>query len=106
MTGEFREFEGALEVDRDGDVRAHGTIKVESLDTGVLERDQQLLSRGSSTSTGTRRSGISCSHSVQPAHTGYRMLGELDIRGVTRQVVLKGTVRGRFEALGVRAPHA
>ena len=43
-TGEFREFEGELDVDDDGDVRAYGTIKVVSLDTGVPQGNRRLLS--------------------------------------------------------------
>ena len=94
VTGEFREFEGALEIDRDGAVRAHGTIKVESLDTGVLERDQQLLSPDFFDVDRYPEIQYRLLAFRLTGYTGYRMLGELDIGGVTRQVVLRGTVEG------------
>jgi polyisoprenoid-binding protein YceI len=94
VTGEFREFDGALEVDRDGDVWAHGTVKVESLDTGVLEREQQLLSPGHLDVHRYPEIHYQLLAFRPTGDTGYRILGELDIRGVTRQIVLTGTVQG------------
>jgi polyisoprenoid-binding protein YceI len=94
VTGGFREFQGALEVDEDGDVRAHGTIRVESLDTGVLERDQHLLSPDFLDVD--RHPEIHyLLRGFRPAGDDrYRILGDLTIRGVTRPIVLNGAVEG------------
>jgi len=94
VTGSFREFEGSLEVDRDGDVRAHGTIIVGSLDTSVLERDRQLLSRDFFDVDRYPDIQYRLLAFRPTGHTGYRTLGELGIRGVTREVVLDGSIQG------------
>src|SRR5690606_31075941 len=45
VRGEFREFEGTIEVgDSLEDTRAYGAAKVESIDTGVADRDAHLRS--------------------------------------------------------------
>ena len=100
VIGEFREFDGALEVDRDGAVRAHGTVKVESLDTRVLERDQSLLSSGCFDLNRYPEIRYRLLAFRPTGSAGYRMLGELDIGGVTRQVVLRGTVEGPIRSAG------
>ena len=45
VRGKFTEFEGTLEMKgRLGDCRAHGTVKVASIDTGEAQRDEHLRS--------------------------------------------------------------
>jgi polyisoprenoid-binding protein YceI len=94
VSGSFREFEGALEVDRDGDVRAHGTIKVESLDTGALERDHHLLSPDFFDVDRYPEIRFLLLGFRVSDGDDYRALSELTIRGVTRQIVLEGSVLG------------
>lgn len=94
VKGRFRDFEGALEVDEAGGLRAHGSVRVDGLDTGAPERDAHLLSpdffdaerhpliRYALLAFRTDRGGR------------IRALGELTIRGVTRQTTLDATMAG------------
>ena len=92
VRGCFRDFEGALEVDGADRVRAYGVIDVASVDTGAPERDAHLLS--SEFLDVDRHPTIRYRLlALRPEGDGrYRILGELTIRGVTRQVALDATV--------------
>ena len=100
VIGEFREFEGALEVDRDGAVRAHGAVEVQPRHRGAGARSKFAFERLLRCQP---LPGDPVPASCLPSDRlrNFRMLGELDIGGVTRQVVLRGTAR-RYEALGLR----
>jgi polyisoprenoid-binding protein YceI len=92
VSGRFRDFAGALEVDEADGVRAHGMIDVASVDTGAPERDAHLLSP--ELLDADRHPKILYRLlALRPEGGGrYRLLGELTIRGVTRQVALDATV--------------
>jgi polyisoprenoid-binding protein YceI len=94
VRGRFRDFEGALEVDDADGVRAYGVIDVASVETGAPERDAHLLS--SDFFDLDRHPTIRYRLlALRPEGDGrYRLLGELTIRGVTRQVALDATVAG------------
>ncbi len=95
VKGQFCEFEGALEVDRQGgNVRAHGIVKVESLDTGVVKRDTRLLSP--ELFDVDRYPEIRyLMLAFRPAgDDSFRVLGELTIRDVLRQVLFTGKIEG------------
>ena len=94
VKGRFRDFEGALDVDGVGGVRAHGSILVESLDTGAPERDAHLLSADFLDADRHPEIRYALLALRADGDRRARALGELTIRGVTRQTVLDATLAG------------
>jgi polyisoprenoid-binding protein YceI len=95
IKGRFHDFEGALEVGEAGaEVRAHGTVKVESVDTGTPERDAHLLSPDFFDVDRYPEIRFLLLGFRATDGGGLRAIGELTMRGVTRQIVLEGAVGG------------
>ncbi|MGH2762102.1 MAG: YceI family protein [Thermoleophilaceae bacterium] len=95
VKGRFREFEGALTIqDVTGDVLAHGTVKVESLDTGDPQRDGHLLSPDFFDVDRHPEIRLALRALRETADGRYRLLCEITIRGVTRPITLEATVQG------------
>jgi polyisoprenoid-binding protein YceI len=95
IKGRFREFEGAMEVQgATGDVRGHGVVKVESIDTAEPTRDDHLLS--SDFFDVERFPEIRFTvREVEPIEEGrYRVHGAVRIRGVRRELTLDAIVSG------------
>jgi polyisoprenoid-binding protein YceI len=95
VRGEFHEFEGTLEVGEDlAGATAHGTVKVESVDTSEAQRDEHLRSpdffdaaaHPELTFTSTRIEALD--------NASFRITGNLTLHGVTREVVLRADVQG------------
>ncbi len=92
VKGFFSEFEGHLEVAEDGTISARGNVKAASINTRAAQRDEHLRSPDFF-DVETHPELSFQSKSVQPlAADSYRIVGELTIRGVTREV--------EFEAVG------
>jgi polyisoprenoid-binding protein YceI len=101
VRGRFREIEGAISLDahRPEKSSVEVTIPVSSLDTGVDARDNHLRSPdffdAESHPTLTFRSRR-VEGSLEEAGAEFRIVGDLTIREVTREVVLEA----RFEGTG------
>ena len=94
VRGRFREFEGTLEVDHAGHARAHGTIQAASVDTGEPDRDAHLRSADFFDADAHPEIRFESSSIEALGDDRFRATGELEIRGVTREVELEGTVHG------------
>lgn len=94
VRGEFREFDGALEVDEDGGLKAHGTVAVASVDTGQAPRDEHLRSADFFDAAEHPELRFE-STAIEPVGDGdYRIIGELTIHGVTREIELDAELGG------------
>ena len=95
IKGRFRDFEGALEVeDVTGEVRGHGIVKVESIDTAEPERDGHLLSPDFFDVDRFPEIRLVV-RGVEPIEeTRYRVLAEITIRGIRRKLMLDASVNG------------
>ncbi|MFY2556555.1 YceI family protein [Corallococcus terminator] len=97
--GRFTRFEGKVVVN--GDDLAQGSVEVKldasSIDTGVEQRDTHLRSPDFFDAAAFPKL-IFRSKRVQDAGKGhYRVVGDLTIRDVTREVVLEAELLGRVK---------
>jgi polyisoprenoid-binding protein YceI len=95
IKGRFRDFEGALEVqEATGDVRGHGVVKVESIDTAEPSRDGHLLSSDffDVEQFPEIRFTVRGVEPIEGSH--YRVHGEVRIRGIRRKLTLDAIVGG------------
>ena len=95
VRGEFREFDGALEIGEDlADTRAYGRVDAASVDTNQARRDEHLrsphfLSAGSHPELTFR------SQAIEPVDEDtFRVIGDLSINGVTNEVELTAELGG------------
>lgn len=95
VRGEFREFEGTLEIGDDlSTARAHGSVQVASVDTNEPRRDEDI--RSSNFLDAEHFPTISFeSTSIEALdEEELRIAGRLTIHGVTNDVVLHADVGG------------
>jgi polyisoprenoid-binding protein YceI len=93
IKGRFRDFEGDLEVQQTtGDIRGHGVVKVESIDTSEPRRDSHL--RSSDFFDVELFPDIAFTlRSAEPLEQNrHRLHGEITIRGARRNLTLEGAV--------------
>lgn len=91
VRGRFRSFEGTLEA---GDeVRAAGSVELTSVDTGVAQRDDHLRSEDFFACDRFPRMTF-VSRSVRIEDGEVEVAGELTLRGVTNELVLRGELGG------------
>jgi polyisoprenoid-binding protein YceI len=98
LHGHFTEFSGVLSA-MSGEVRASGTVTAASVDTGDAVRDSHL--RDSPDFFGVEghpRISFSSSRVEQLAGRHVRLVGELQMRGISREVELEGEMRRAGEA--------
>src|SRR5215212_3205681 len=95
IKGRFRDFEGAMGIEQGtGHVRAHGVVRVESIDTDEAERDRHLLSPDFFDVDRFPEIRFSLLK-VEPVEEDcYRVQGEITIHGVRRELSLEATVSG------------
>lgn len=92
VKGFFPDFEGSLESDGEH-VRARGSVKAATVTTRSEKRDQHL--RAEEFFDVENHPEITfTSTNIEPAGDGYRVAGELTIKGITRQVEFDATVQG------------
>lgn len=93
VKGQFKEFEGTLEVTPDGS-RAYGTVKVASVDTREPQRDAHL--RSPDFFDADQYPEISFqSTAIRPLDKDtFEIEGDLSIHGVTRSLALNATLEG------------
>jgi polyisoprenoid-binding protein YceI len=93
VKGQFKEFEGTLEVGPDG-ASAHGTVKVASIDTREPQRDGHLLSADFFDAENNPEITFK-STSIRPVDEDtFEIEGDFTIHGVTRTLKLDATVEG------------
>jgi polyisoprenoid-binding protein YceI len=92
VRGSFGTFEGTLEVD--GDAKAFGKVHVESVDTAEEQRDAHLRSADFFDAENHPHIEFT-SKSITPVDEDtFEITGDLTIRGVTKEIVLKAEVQG------------
>lgn len=93
VKGQFKEFEGTLEVTPDG-TRAYGTVKVASVDTREPQRDAHLRSPDFFDTDQYPEIAFQ-STSIRPLDEDtFEIDGDLSIHGVTRSLTLNATLEG------------
>jgi polyisoprenoid-binding protein YceI len=93
VKGQFKEFEGTLEVGPDGS-RAYGTVKVASVDTREPQRDAHLRSPDFFDADQYPEIAFQ-STAIRPLDEDtFEIDGDLSIHGVTRALTLKATLEG------------
>ncbi len=94
VKGFFSEFEGSLEVAEDETISATGSVKAASINTRAAQRDEHLRSPDFFDVENHPELGFQSKLVEQLDADGYRIVGELTIRGVTREVEFHATTQG------------
>jgi polyisoprenoid-binding protein YceI len=95
VRGEFREFDGALEVQEDlADSRAYGRVAAASVDTNQAKRDAHL--RSTDFFSAEQHPELTFrSRTIEPVdEDSFRIVGDLSINGVTNEVALVAELGG------------
>ena len=93
VKGQFKEFEGTLEVGPDGAV-AYGTVKTTSVDTREPQRDDHLRSADFFEVEKYPEIGFRSTAIRATGEDEFEIDADLSIHGVTRPVTLKATLEG------------
>ena len=94
VKGNFGNFEGTVEVARDGAAKATGVIAAESIDTNEPQRDTHLRSADFFDAATFPEIRFESTEIGQVEGTSFRVAGELTIRGTTRPIELEATFEG------------
>jgi len=95
VRGEFTEFEGTLEIGQDlSTARAHGTVKVESVDTNEPQRDTHLRSADFFDAEQYPELQFESTRIEALDDEEFRITGNLTVHGVTNEVVLHADMQG------------
>src|SRR5918992_1850201 len=95
VRGEFREFDGALEIGEDlADTRAYGRVNAASVDTNLPRRDKHL--RSTDFLSAERHPELTFrSKAFEPVDDDtFRVIGDLSINRVTNEVQLTAELGG------------
>ena len=93
--GEFREFDGGLEIGEDlADARAYGRVAATSVDTNLARRDEHLRSTDFFSAESHPELTFRSKAIEQVDDDSYRIIGDLSINGVTNEVELTAEVGG------------
>ncbi len=97
VKGLFTDFQGTVEsTGQPGGVRASGTVEAASVDTRSEQRDQHL--RGADFFDVENHPQITFeSTRIEPNADGLRVVGNMTIKGITREVQLDATVQGTVD---------
>jgi polyisoprenoid-binding protein YceI len=93
VKGQFKEFEGTVEVGPDGAV-AYGTVKTTSVDTREPQRDDHLRSADFFEVDKYPEIGFRSTAIRTTGEDEFEIDADLSIHGVTRPVTLKATLEG------------
>jgi polyisoprenoid-binding protein YceI len=95
VRGEFREFDGVLEIGEDlADTHAYGRIVAASVDTRQAQRDEHLRSRDFFSAESHPELTFR-SKALEPVDDDtFRVIGDLSINGVTNEVELTAELGG------------
>jgi polyisoprenoid-binding protein YceI len=95
VRGKFTEFEGTLEMKEDlSDCRAHGTVKVASIDTGEPDRDEHLRSADFFNAEQFPEVAFESTHVEAIDDESSRVKGNLTMHGVTKEIKLDVLIQG------------
>jgi polyisoprenoid-binding protein YceI len=98
VRGEFREFEGTIEIAEDLEAsRAYGTVKADSVDTGQAQRDEHLRSDDFFDVESHPELHFESTQIEAIDEETLRVVGELSMNGVTREIELETEVLGTGE---------
>src|SRR5687768_17351395 len=95
VRGEFREFEGTIEVGDDLESsRAYGVVKAASVNTNQEQRDEHLRSPDFFDVAANPKLHFESTRIESIDEGSLRVVGELTMNGVTREIELEGEVLG------------
>lgn len=105
VTGKFWDWDGHLLLTDPEDLttaRIEVVIRAESIDTGIDDRDEHLRSEDFF-EVETYPEILFTSDRVERSGTGYRVIGDFTMHGVTRELVIPFELTGRRKGMGARA---
>lgn len=91
VRGRFAQFTGSLEVDSAGDARVTGVVPAASIDTNEPQRDEHLRSADFFDTDNHPEIRFSSTR-VEKGSRDYTIVGDLTIKGTTREVELNAEV--------------
>jgi polyisoprenoid-binding protein YceI len=95
VRGRFKEFEGTIEAAEDiADSRVRGVVQTGSIDTNEPDRDAHLRSADFLDTATYPEARFESTRIVPRGGPNYRVVGDLTIKDVTREVELDATVEG------------
>jgi polyisoprenoid-binding protein YceI len=94
VKGFFSDFEGSLEVAEDGAISAGGTVKAASINTRAAQRDEHLRSADFFDVENHPELRFQSKSVEQLDEDSYRIVGELTIRGVSKEVEFHAVTQG------------
>jgi polyisoprenoid-binding protein YceI len=95
VRGKFTEFEGTLEMKKDlSACRAHGTVKVASIDTGEAQRDEHLRSPDFFDAEQFPKITFESTHVEAIDDESSRVQGNLTMHGITKEIKLDVLIQG------------
>ena len=95
VRGEFTEFQGTLEIGEDlAGAKAHGTVKVQSVDTNEQQRDEHLRSPDFFDAEQFPELSFDSTKVEAVDDETFRITGNLTIHGVTNEIVLHAETLG------------
>jgi polyisoprenoid-binding protein YceI len=99
VKGRFRELEGTLQIDeaRPENSSVSASVDVASIDTGVADRDAHLRSDDFFNAEKYPKITFHSSRVELGGDTRFKLVGDLTIRDVTREVVLDGEYEGQID---------
>ena len=95
VRGEFRDFDGTLEVDEEGTARAYGTVKAASVTTNQDQRDEHLRSADFFEVDEHPELLFESTRIEQADEDTFKVVGDLTLHGVTREIELDAELGGR-----------
>ena len=103
VRGEFHEFDGALEVDENGNLSAYGTVQAASVHTNQEQRDEHLRSADFFDVENYPEIKFESTSIEQVDDENFRIIGDLTIHGVTNEIELDAELGG--VELGMQDEH-
>lgn len=98
VRGQFSDFEGTVELDRENPAESSVSVAIQtaSVDTGVSDRDEHLRSGDFFDVENHPRITFEAKRVSGPIEEGgdFEIVGDLTIRGVTKEVTLNATFDG------------
>lgn len=94
VRGEFHDYDGALEVDENGELRAHGRVRAASVNTNQEQRDAHLRSADFFDVENHPDLEFESTGIERVDDESYKITGELTINGVTNPIELDAEIGG------------